>query len=352
VDACCKFTDNVHFQIDRNADSLFAANDQLQLMTERSGMSYDSNFVYADVFRFIFLRSPTMFRLTPLLICSLFAALFAFHADAAESERSRLLPPTSHLLAADPGLVLVSERLSLSCDELQCKVDATAIVNAPAAMNIDLSFLAPKGVRIVSMVNGMPELPRVERLSAPVSEGGASATSESPDLRSSVGQAAYRALLWSPRVLGEFVEANDLLIATFTARLQAGENRISLAYSQPLAWFLTSSGSRRVSILQYELWPILQWKRDPAFALQMQFRLVRPVPGWWQGHFGRVLDLNVYTATLEGIRSPLSEKPIQDKDDLVLAKVFSETIPARLVLVVGEAQDLESNSKAEALVSP
>lgn len=294
-----------------------------------------------------------MSRLTPLLIGFVYVILFTgAPAVAAESASSRLLPPTSHLLVAAPGLVLLSEELHFSCDELQCKVVATATVNAPAAMSVDFSFLAPQGVRIVSMVNGMPELPQVERLQAPATTAPAVPASGFPDLRKADDQAVYRGNLWSPRVLGEFVEANDMALATFTARLQEGANRLTISYTQPLAWFTTASGGRRVSLLQYELWPLAQWSRDPAFSLQLSLRLQRPQPGWWQEKFGRVLQIDGYTATIAGVRTPLAVKAVQDNNDLLLRETFAGAGVERLVFVIGEAGDLEKVRTRDALVSP
>jgi hypothetical protein len=80
--------------------------------------------------------------------------------------------------------------------------------------------------------------------------------------------------------------------SAFTGRLQAGENRLRVTYTQGFGLYWIPYGYFKdpayLRVFPYELWPLKGWALAPDFELEVKVALVTPRAGVWSRLFGQV----------------------------------------------------------------
>jgi hypothetical protein len=186
---------------------------------------------------------------------------------------------SSAMFAPVEGVSVVSEQLSFHCratnprrgsPESHCDVRARYTVRALEAIEVALDFIAPDAGTIEVLV------------------AGAAQTATLVPYEAKTGQGSDEVLVAGqpPRV-----EPRELHKASFTAPLSAGEQIIEVRYRQPMGYVERGHGYRSngdiIHRLTYEVWPLKQWQAEPGFKMDVEVRLERAAPGWWQRRNGR-----------------------------------------------------------------
>lgn len=180
----------------------------------------------------------------------------------------RVIPesPSSALAAPALPLTVEGESLRLVCGADSCLVTAQYEVRASAASRVELEFILPTGGDVTATTNSDRDTVQVVP-AAPL---------RPEELRA---------------LPPHETRAAPLFRAGFESSLREGSNTLTVRYSQPLGaeevdyGYLKKEG-RMVQRLRYELWPLREWKRDPAFRVKLSVAIDRPAPGWWQRRFG------------------------------------------------------------------
>jgi hypothetical protein len=165
--------------------------------------------------------------------------------------------------------------------------------------------------------------------------------------------------------LGSLLENNGVNISTqlfgvtlhwelyqfnFEAQLLQGENTVQVQYYQPYSYaeqdvgfFTTYPPIRYVS---YELWPIKEWSRDPAFKIDLVVKFKNSKHGFLylkrdqlavatarfdQVQFGNMVKTEVPPTSLEN----------PHENTLVFKAALAEDVPDRLFIVTGENPIIE-----------
>lgn len=176
--------------------------------------------------------------------------------------------PSSALASPDPGLTVDGESLRFACGPASCDVTAQYEVTAAAAVRVHLEFILP-----------------VERPVTAVTNAEADSVTVVPahPLRPAEARGLARGEQGGPA----------LFRAGFESSLRAGPNTVTVRYTQPLGAEETDYGygkkqGRMVQRFRYELWPLREWSRGPAFHVRLAVGIDRAAPGWWQRRFGKV----------------------------------------------------------------
>jgi hypothetical protein len=159
------------------------------------------------------------------------------------------------------------ETLTIACERIHCAVEAVYHLKAERASSVDLEFILPRGVEVEASLGQKP-------LAVEATE----VTELTPE------EAEY----------GYFVD------------------------------------SRFVHSVQYEVWPIKQWRRSEDFTLDLTVKMKRDEPGWWASTFG----------TLRGLRCALGRRgqvltSVQEDGQLVVRRELRE-LPDRLFCYMGD----------------
>ena len=205
-----------------------------------------------------------------LLLPGAVLALAALQAlPAAANLRAPVVVPASPsfaLATAGAGLTVERERLRFACGAASCEVTAEYEVTAAAAVTVGLSFVLPVDGPVTARTNARADAVTV-----------APAAPLSAEERKAAGRAGRN--------------APPLFRALFESTLEAGRNTLAVAYRQPLGAEETDYGywkktGRMVQSFGYEVWPLAEWPRSPAFRLSLAVSLERPAPGLLSRWFG------------------------------------------------------------------
>lgn len=222
----------------------------------------------------------------------------------------------SSALYPSPALEVQKEELSLGCDGNFCDVQAVYHLQAERAASVDLEFILPLRAEVEARLGDTRlEVAATEETELTPQEA------QSVKQRDSLG---YH----------EEGEVSSLYRARFQAALPAGASTLTLRYRQRVAAREADYGyfvdSRFVRSVQYEVWPIKQWRRSPDFTLELEIRLKNEDPGWWASTFGTLKGL-VCVAGDQGhvLRGQ------QQGDALVLRQAL-RSLPDQLVCHMGD----------------
>lgn len=219
-------------------------------------------------------RTPSRVRPWAVVVA---AALVAGPPARANIRAPRIVPesPSAALSAPSVPLEVTSERLEFRCGADACLVTARYEVTAAAAVTADLDFVLPVGGPVTAATNDGEE--PVQVVPAAPLRGG-EAGSLPPPAR----------------------DAPPLFRAGFRSRLREGRNTLTVRYSQPLGAEEADYGYGRagwmVQKFRYELWPLREWTRGPAFRLQLSVTVDRPAPSWWARTFGHPRSIACLTS--------------------------------------------------------
>jgi hypothetical protein len=203
------------------------------------------------------------------VLAVLIAGLFATGPAAANLRAPGRVPhvPSSALYPPPAEVEVRGETLAFRCAGRRCEVAATYRVHAAAEAELAFEFVLPVDAGITVRVAGRPVA--------------AESTEAAP-----LGDLDRRLDL----SVAEREGGPKLYRARFTGRLAAGESEIAVAYTQPLGAHERDYGyfkdGRWVDVLQYELWPLKEWKRAPDLRIELLVAMRREAPGWWTRNFG------------------------------------------------------------------
>jgi len=174
-------------------------------------------------------------------------------------------PPSSALLPAGDKLAVAREELRLTCGPELCRVEATYHLDVSAALEVELEFVLPTPSPITVLVGGAPTPSQAVKAALPVPAGAEPERGPGPP--------------WG-----------DTYRARFRVSLAQGAAVLKVSYDQPLSAYETDYGyfkdGRFVHHLDYELWPLKEWRRLPGFRIDLTVSLPREPPGAWARTFG------------------------------------------------------------------
>jgi hypothetical protein len=196
-------------------------------------------------------------------------ALATYPADAniRGPERVRHLPSSAlHGLTAE--LVVHGEDLAFMCQQDSCRVTAQYSIAASDDVQVSLDFILPN--------QPIGEVVKVQA-------GGKAADAKTEPAALNAGEREQ-----IPRIHS----FEPLIRARFDLELHRGRNQVSVAYLQPLGVDEVDFGyftkGKMIKRWDYEIWPVLEWKRAPDFAINVAVSVPRSPPTRWQRWFGKV----------------------------------------------------------------
>lgn len=222
-------------------------------------------------------------RAVPLLAALLLLPAAA-RANMAAPSFQRIAPASgAPERPAGAGLLVRQEVLTFEVGGPDCLVAAEYLVEAAAGAEVTLRFLSPPGSGgVQAWINGEARPVTTAPLDAAAPEGAAMAR----------GLAPFEPLFQS----------------AFTAPLQAGENRVRVAYRQEPGVFWIPRGYFRgagyLRVFPYELWPLQGWTLAPDFHLDLVATAALPRAGFWARLFGAVPTWTLQAAGGDRALSP------------------------------------------------
>jgi len=241
-------------------------------------------------------------------------ALLVSPRAGANIRAPRTIPesPSSAFAAAGGTLTVLRERLRFDCGAEACRVSAEYDVTATEATRARLEFVLPVASPVTATTNGA-----------------AGAVQVVPTRPSGPG--------WENLTADAGTGAAPLFSAAFESAFRAGSNTVSVRYSQPLGGeetgYTYGKAGRMVRRFRYELWPLREWTRSPAFRLELAVAIERPAPSWWARRFGNPRSVNCL-ATNPG--TALAGRREQRGGQLWYEAEVGPTIPDRITCYIGD----------------
>lgn len=136
---------------------------------------------------------------------------------------------------------------------------------------------------------------------------------------------------------------DTLYQADFQAEIKSGNNTIIIEYSQPISVHETKYGywtaSQYLSEINYELWPLKEWKLSSDFSLDLEIT-VEDDDSLWRSLFGTSNDLLLIGLSKDK-RTLYRELKIEEKKaKLFLKTSFNNNFPDSLALLFGSKETL------------
>lgn len=205
--------------------------------------------------------------------------------------RTDFVPSTALYKPASETVVVQSETLTFNCAKTSCAVTAVYDVKSDAEQVLQFEFILPSKESITAKV-GKADAPVVAADAEPLAEN---------ELKSDLSRR----------------ESLPLYRAKFEVKLPAGASKITVNYDQPIGaeerGHGYSSDGHMVKELQYEVWPLNEWKRAPGFTITAWVSMKSKKPGLFRGWFGRQPSIKCEGVTGKNIHTP-------EGDDLTRAK--------------------------------
>lgn len=184
--------------------------------------------------------------------------------------------PSFAIVSKAAGLIVTGETLVFECGHLYegepdagrlqnsfCRVSAEYRVTSVQAVDAGFEFIGPSEDAVGIEINGKP------------------AESKSSRLQLSRDDAARIGIHPACRhcAVPDDENSQPLFSVLFSGALIPGANVIRVTYKQPLASDEISYGYFQISLwaqgFSYELWPLREWKLDPAFKMKIEIRSAR-----------------------------------------------------------------------------
>ncbi len=271
--------------------------------------------------------------------------------EAAETPSASLRPP-----GADQEVK--EETLRFECEDPQrdlykdprqtrCQVSATYVIkdDSTAPHTVMLEFILP--------VSAPPRWHQADpSAAAQVPEVTAAVNQDSPAQARSewvpdVERAAFRPRRApSPPGSADLPVSGDekrpLLLSRFPATLRPGENRVNVRYKQLLSYQEHGYGYFHKGYftqeLQYELWPLKEWRRAAGFSLHITVTLPREPPSRWSRFFHTQLDIRCGDSPYPAAADP--QLTAQQGDRLIYDVTMRGDFPDQFFCIMGKSKQL------------
>jgi hypothetical protein len=243
------------------------------------------------------------------------AAASVARANARAPRTEPAMPSSAVQRPADrPNAVVLGEDLLFRCSGSICHVVARYLVECERAEKVRLDFILPVASPVTARVESTPTSPVVapaDRWSAEIDR---------------------RLRLRDRYILPDQATLPPLYQASASVDLVAGRNPITFEYDQPLAAIERGHGyfsnGRMLPEFFYLLWPLKEWSRGRAFALDLTVDVARPPASWWRRTFGHPVE--VACDAIKGTQQ-------QRGDRLVFTARLSDQFPDVLHCRIGES---------------